>query len=342
MPSSWQIQDIDLPSEFLSAATSPVKIKQVLHSTTYHNHLKAFGFVFHNGVSEHRLELNLQKYSTDAKDVQNDRCWERSMYYLPRSDRFFFVKPFGMLGYIFDGNHFGISHESEEFSNRIAVKEKLEDNETFTGVKVILDTDGNVMDMSLKKGVMPDKTSLPILPVLSITSLESVQFSDTFTEARFLERFLTAKLPLSSPHSLIQDYEERALQEIVNSFAAKEPSADYVKAQRQLTWFATKTTKSKNGQTSSVKALFNRALDEKVKDPERFTNDTICAQTLNQMAAVLILVDKQDMAAQIVRRISKAEEQISTEDKTFASMELFNTAIQFCSSIDTDGNRDSY
>lgn len=120
----------------------------------------------------------------------------------------------------------------KEFSNKIVVKEKLEDNETFVGVKIVFDSSNNIMDMSLKKGTMLNSTSEPIPPVLTLTSLESVKFNDTLTEALFLERLLTAKLPLSTPHSLIKDYQERALQDIVNSFSAKEPATDYYKALR--------------------------------------------------------------------------------------------------------------
>jgi len=47
------------------------------------------------------------------------------------------------------------------------------------------------------------------------------------------------------------------------------------------------------------------------------------------MTAVLFLVDKQDLVAQVVRRISKAGGQPSAEDKTFAAMDLF----KICSNL---------
>jgi len=156
------------------------------------------------------------------------------MHYRPASHSEFNTLPFALLGYNFDGNHIGFNflETDKSFSNKIVVKEQLEDNETFVGVKFIKNSSNNIMDMSLKKGTMPNSTSVPIPPVLTLTSLESVKFNDTISEGAFLERLLTAKLPLSTPHSLIQDYEERALKEIVNSFSAKEPAADYYKALR--------------------------------------------------------------------------------------------------------------
>ena len=194
----------------------------------------AFGFVFHNGVSEHRLCINFPDWATEDYEIQSDRCWERSMHYRPANHSEFNKLPFALLGYNFDGKYIGRNflEIDKSFSKKIVVKEQLEDNETFVGVKFIKNSSNNIMDMSLKKGTMPNSTSVPIPPVLTLTSLESVKFNDTISEGAFLERLLTAKLPLSTPHSLIQDYEERALKEIVNSFSAKEPAADYYKALR--------------------------------------------------------------------------------------------------------------
>ena len=193
-------------------------------------------------------------YTGDERDVTNDRSWERFAHIRNPQKENAAKYPVSILGYTFDDQYAGhnvAAVTNAEESTSTSYKEKLEDNETVIGFRVLYDHDNYLADVAFKKAVMPSATSSPISSAISLTGYNSVKFSSNFTEANFIESLLSAKLPLSDPHPLLNNYGKAAIDFIINNFHAKSPSAEYAKAQRLLTWLAGDVTRNELKPTDS-------------------------------------------------------------------------------------------